>query len=101
MKIKNVEEFNELINKEHAVVDFYAEWCGPCRMLGPVVEKIQNDHPEYNLMKLDIDEFADLAEKYNVQSVPTIIYFKNGKEVDRSSGFMAEDILIERITKNI
>ncbi len=100
MKIENIEKYNELMNKENAVIDFYAEWCGPCRMLGPIVEQLSNEHPEYNLYKLNIDEFADLAEKHNVQSVPTIIYFKNGSEVDRTTGFLPADSLQERIEKN-
>lgn len=100
MKIENIEKYNELMNKESAVIDFFAEWCGPCRMLGPIVEEISNEHPEYNLYKLDIDEFSDLAEKHNVQSVPTIIFFKKGVEVDRKSGFMPADTLKELIEKN-
>ena len=100
MKIENIEKYNELMSKDTAVIDFYADWCGPCRMLAPIVEQLSNEHPEFNLFKLNVDDFADLAEKHNVQSVPTIIYFKNGIEVDRSSGFMAVDVLKERIEKN-
>lgn len=100
MKIENIEKYNELMTKETAVIDFYAEWCGPCRMLGPIVEQLSQAHPEYNLYKLNIDDFADLAEKHNVQAVPTIIYFKNGVEVDRSNGFMAAEALEEKIKNN-
>ncbi len=100
MKIENKAKYDELMKADYAVIDFYAEWCGPCRMLGPVVEETSSAHPEFNLYKVNIDEFPELAEKHNVQAVPTIIYFKNGQEVDRSNGFMAGSVLVERIQKN-
>lgn len=100
MKIENIKKYEELMEADFAVIDFYAEWCGPCRMLLPIVEKMAEEHPEFNLYKLNIDDFADLAEKHNVQSVPTVIYFKKGQEVDRSSGFLAANVLKEKIEKN-
>lgn len=100
MKIENIEKYNELMTEKTAVIDFFAEWCGPCRMLTPIIEELSHSHPEYNLYKLDIDNFSDLAEKHNVQAVPTIIFFKNGVEVDRVSGFVPAETLEERILKN-
>ncbi len=97
MKIENKSKYDELMQADYAVIDFFAEWCGPCRMLGPVIEKISEAHPEYNLYKLNIDDFSDLAEKHNVQSIPTIIYFKNGQEVGRSNGFIPENQLLSNI----
>ncbi len=100
MKIDSKAQYEKLMKEEYAVIDFYAEWCGPCRMLGPVVEEVSSQHPEFNLYKIDIDVLPEIAEKHNVQSVPTIIYFKNGQEVDRSNGFLAGSVLTDRIQKN-
>ena len=60
------------------IVDFWATWCGPCRMLGPVVAEIAEEHPEIKVGKVNVDENQDLAMKYNVMSIPTVLIFKNG-----------------------
>lgn len=90
------EDFNEMINDELVIVDFFATWCGPCRMLSPVLEEIQD---KYKIVKVDIDESNDLAKKYGVMSVPTIIKFKNGKEIDKNIGFLPKEELINWIEK--
>ena len=80
--LENKEQFNELI-KDKVLVDFYAEWCGPCKMLAPNLEKL-----DYNILKVDVDKFQDLAISYGVMSVPTLILFKGGKEVNKSIGYL-------------
>ena len=90
------EDFNELINDELVIVDFFATWCGPCRMLGPVLEEIED---KYKIVKVDIDENNDLAKKYGVMSVPTIIKFKKGEEIDKNIGFLPKEELINWIEK--
>jgi len=90
------EDFNELINDELVIVDFFATWCGPCRMLSPVLEEIQD---KYKIVKVDIDDSNDLAKKYGVMSVPTIIKFKNGEEIDKNIGFLPKEELINWIEK--
>lgn len=92
----NQEEFKELINDELVIVDFFATWCGPCRMLGTVLEEIQN---EYKIVKIDVDECSELAKEYGVMSVPTIIKFKNGVEIEKNIGFLPKEQLIEWIEK--
>lgn len=92
----NQEEFKELINDELVIVDFFATWCGPCRMLGTVLEEIQN---EYKIVKVDVDECNELAKEYGVMSVPTIIKFKNGVEIEKNIGFLPKEQLIEWIEK--
>ena len=81
------EKFKELI-KEKTLVDFYANWCGPCKMLAPELEKVESS---VKVVKVDVDEFEDLAKEYGVMSIPTLILFENGKEIKRNIGFIDRD----------
>ena len=86
-------DFSSLIS-EKAVVDFYADWCGPCKMFGPVFEEeaLLND---FNFVKVNVDDNADIAKEYGVMTIPTVILFKDGKEIKRNIGFMTQDGLKE------
>ena len=94
------ENFNELINKGVTLVDFYAEWCGPCKMLGPVIEEVSNEISDVQIIKVNVDEHGDIAQKYGVMSIPTLILFKDGKEINKSIGFMPKEDMLEFINKN-
>ena len=83
------ENFKELI-KEKVLVDFYANWCGPCKMLSPILERTNS---ELKVIKVDVDSFEDLAREYGVMSIPTLILFENGKELKRNIGFISEEQL--------
>lgn len=87
------DNFDEII-KGKVLVDFYANWCGPCKMLGPVLEKVSN---EIKVLKVNVDEHQDLARKYGVMSIPCVILFDNGREVKRNVGFLPEGKLREFI----
>ena len=87
LTVDNFEQ--EVIQSELPVlVDFWATWCGPCRMVGPVVSEIAEEYEgKVKVGKIDVDEEGELAEKYGVQSIPTLIFFRNGEEVSRQVGF--------------
>ena len=72
------------------VVDFWAPWCGPCKMFSPVFEDVEKEH-DFNFIKVDVDKYSEIARKYGVMSIPTVILFKDGMEVKRYTGFMAKD----------
>lgn len=86
----NQENFNnDVINSNKLVlVDFFATWCGPCQMLAPVLEELSNSDNSFDIVKIDIDSNMDLAVKYDIEAVPTLVIFKNGKELDRTMGFL-------------
>lgn len=90
------ENFNKLIEGE-VLVDFYATWCGPCKMLGPVLEELKD---EIQIVKVDVDENSNLARKYGVMSVPTLIHFKNKDDYKTSIGYLPKDEILNFIKKS-
>lgn len=99
LKNLNHENFDaEILNNEGiALVDFYATWCGPCRMIAPVIHDIANERTDVTVGKVDIDESLALAEKYGVASVPTLIVFKNGEEQERLVGFTSKNDILKAL----
>lgn len=94
LKHINKDEFTKevLTSKETVLVDFYADWCGPCRMLSPVLEELSN---EYNIYKVNVDNKEELARKYGIMSIPCVISFKDGNEHKRSIGLVDKETLLE------
>ena len=88
-------DFQEVI-KKRVLVDFFANWCGPCKMLGPILEKVSD---EIEIVKVDVDAYQDLAREYGVMSIPCLVLFEDGKEVKRTVGFLPEPKLREFIQK--
>lgn len=90
MSVLNVNKENfkqEVLESEKTVlVDFYADWCGPCRMVSPIVDEIAAEHPEYKVVKVNVDAENELASAYGVMSIPTLIVIKGGKVVEQSTG---------------
>jgi thioredoxin 1 len=87
LKYLTDETFESTISAGVTLVDFYADWCGPCRMIAPIVEELANEmHDKATIAKLDIENAQESAQKYQVTSIPTIIIFKDGQEVDRIVG---------------
>lgn len=96
LKYLENESFNEIINQDKVLVDFYAEWCGPCKMLTPVLERLGES---FEIVKVDVDKHFDLAKEYGIMSVPTLIIFKNGKVVKQMIGFMGYDELKDELER--
>ena len=98
----NLQEFNELTQGQTVVVDFFATWCGPCRMLSPVIEDVDKENLlGIDFVKVDVDEVPEAAAKFGVSSIPTLIIFKEGKAVDQLLGYRPKAQLVEDIKKSI
>ena len=99
MLLEQNHNFNEEIKGSIVVVDFFATWCGPCKMLSPILEKFANEHPEVKVIKVDVDDFTSIAREYGVTSIPTLVLFKDGVIVDKKIGFMDYNNLVKWIIK--
>lgn len=96
----NEQEFKTLIEDEFVLVDFFATWCGPCKMLSPVLEELANDRSDIKIVKIDIDQNPALAKEYGIMSVPTLLLFKNGENISTEHGFMPKPELEDWVSKN-
>lgn len=100
LKHVNKEEFNELLKQDKIlVVDFFAVWCGPCQMLGPVLEDLAKEMDNIEVLKIDIDEEQELAIEMGIEVVPTVMIFKNGEKKNVLQGLRGKSELIEEINK--
>ena len=82
------------------MVDFWADWCGPCRMLGPVIEQLAGQYPDVVVGKVNVDDEQELAIRYGVMSIPTVIFFKDGQEIDRKVGVMPPEAFTQVLDAN-
>ena len=103
MEIKhlNDENFKEETNKSNlVVVDFFATWCGPCRILGPILENVADEVKDVDIFKVDVDENEETAKNFGVMSIPTVVLLRDGKEVARNVGLMNYDNLLDFINQH-
>ena len=92
--INSVEEFDASIKEGVVLVDFFATWCGPCKMLSPVLEEVANEKPELTILKIDVDEVGQLAAHYGIQAIPTLMLFKNGQRIETRMGYQNKNQLL-------
>ena len=93
-------EFQSEIKHGVTLVDFHANWCGPCRMLSSVLDDVSAALPDINIVKINVDELPEIANTYSVQSVPTLILFKDGKEIASRAGFASKSSLVNWINEH-
>ena len=98
--IENENQFNKSIETGLTVVDFFATWCGPCRMLAPILEDVSETRDDVKFLKVDVDENFELAKSFGIMSVPTVLFFKDGKLVDKSIGLINSEKINQIIDKN-
>ncbi len=97
LKKLNSQNFESEIIANTTLVDFYADWCGPCKMIAPIVEEIANERDDITVGKVNVDEDSALAMKYNVVSIPTLIVFKDGKEQSRIVGYRPKEAILAEL----
>ena len=102
-KIATNTSFDELLQSEKLViVDFWATWCGPCRMLSPLLDEVEAEMADkIEVVKVNVDDADEIAMRFRIMSIPTLLFFKNGQMVDRSVGAMPKSALVDKINANL
>ena len=100
-KVKEITDknFEAVLRNKAVVVDFFAEWCMPCLMLSPIIEELASKHKEIVFVKLNVDENKKIATQFKIFSIPTLLFFKQGKLVERVTGAQPYDVLEEKLKK--
>jgi len=91
------QNINEIISKGKVLIDFWADWCGPCRMIGPIVEEVAAEVSDITVAKVNVDDYPELAGKHGVMSIPTLLYLKDGKVVDTSVGLVSKNVILSKL----
>ena len=89
------ENFDDLIKEGTVLVDFYATWCGPCKMVGEVLEELEEHFEGVKIIKIDVDEFENIAKEHGVMSIPTLLVFQNGELVTTAIGYRKKEEILE------
>ena len=103
MKVATNTNFDELLqDSKLVIVDFWATWCGPCRMISPILDEVEEEMPDkITVVKVNVDDADEIATQFRIMSIPTLLFFKNGQMVDKTVGAMPKHALIERINANL
>ncbi|MFV0274843.1 MAG: thioredoxin [Bacilli bacterium] len=98
IKLEN-QNFDELLKDKIVLVDFYASWCGPCKMISPILEEMSSE-VDFDIIKVDSDKHGEIARNYGVMSIPTLIVFKNKEVVNKHIGFATKDAIINLVNSS-
>ena len=103
MKVATNTNFDELLqDSKLVIVDFWATWCGPCRMISPILDEVEEEMPDkITVVKVNVDDADEIAGRYRIMSIPTLLFFKDGQMVDKTVGAMPKHALIEKINANL
>ena len=99
MKIINSEEFKNIRDNGKIVVDFYADWCGPCKMLSPILEEVSEDHQDIKFVKINVDENEELAAEFGIMSIPAVFMLQDGIIVNKFLGAQSKRVVEEQVEK--
>ena len=91
--IEKEEQFNDLINNELVIVDFYADWCGPCQLISPVLEELEKEESKLTVVKVDVEKYEKLARKHNINSIPALEIYKKSVMVNKTVGYKTKEEL--------
>ena len=102
-KVATNTNFQELLqDSKLVIVDFWATWCGPCRMLSPILDEVEEEMPDQiSVVKVNVDDADEIAAQFRIMSIPTLLFFKNGQLVDKTVGAMPKSALVEKIKANL
>ncbi|MFV0381250.1 MAG: thioredoxin [Breznakia sp.] len=101
MRLINGNEFKEITKTGLVLVDFYADWCGPCKMMAPILEEIDKECDDVEIVKLNVDADGEIAGSFGVQSIPTMILFKDGKAIATTMGYQAKPQIMDFIKQGL
>ena len=102
-KVATNTNFNELLqDSKLVIVDFWATWCGPCRMLSPILDEVEEEMADkITVVKVNVDDADEVAAQFRIMSIPTLLFFKNGQAVDKTVGAMPKNELVKKINENL
>lgn len=89
--------FNEIISHQRVIIDFWAPWCGPCKMIGPTIEEVSREQENVVVGKLNVDEYPEIAGRHGVMSIPTLLFFKEGELKDSSIGVVSKNVILNKL----
>jgi thioredoxin 1 len=99
LEIANKEQFNEVVQSGVVLVDFFAPWCGPCKILTPILNDIAKEYPDAPLVRVNIEKLSNITDEYEVETIPTLLIFDDGNVVNSSKGLRSKEIIVKMLNE--